>query len=235
MNAKIKYYFSFILLCTSVNSSADCVILLHGLTRSADSMQKIDKALSDLAYQTININYPSTQFDIPTLAVNAIEPALTKCLPQNKVHFVTHSLGGILVRYYFNQYKAHNLGRVVMIGPPNQGSEVVDKLKNIPGFYLINGPAGLQLGTDQESMPNKLGKANFELGIIAGSRSINLLLSSLIPGEDDGKVSIERSKLDGMSDHIILPVTHPFMMKDKEVIAQVIFFLKNGYFQREEK
>jgi len=119
-----------------------------------------------------------------------------------------------------------------MLGPPNQGSEVVDTLHNMPGYELINGPAGHQLGTDIESIPNKLGPADFELGIIAGTRSINLILSTMLPSTDDGKVTVENTKLEGMKEHIALPVTHPFMMKNQDVIEQVIHFLKSGSFKK---
>ena len=118
-----------------------------------------------------------------------------------------------------------------MLGPPNKGSEVVDKLGEVPGFHFINGDAGLQLGTGELSTPNSLGKANFDVGIIAGTKSINLILSSMIPNTDDGKVSTESTKLEGMNDHIEMPVTHPFMMKNEEVIAQVVNYLKTGRFE----
>ena len=113
---------------------------------------------------------------------------------------------------------------------PNQGSEVVDKLHEFPGFYFLNGDAGLQLGTGQLSVPNTLGDAEFDVGIIAGNKSINLMLSQLIPGTDDGKVSVERTKLDGMNDHIEMPTTHTFMMRSEKVIDQTLFYLKNGHF-----
>jgi hypothetical protein len=120
-----------------------------------------------------------------------------------------------------------------MLGPPNQGSEVVDKMANVPGFHFINGDAGLQLGTQSNSVPMSLGAADFDLGIIAGTSSINLILSALIPGDDDGKVSVERTKLSGMNDHIAMSVTHPFMMKNKQVINQVVHYLEHGSFIRE--
>ena len=91
--------------------------------------------------------------------------------------FVTHSMGGILVRQYLRQHSVPHLHRVVMLGPPNKGSEVVDVLGNTPGFHFINGDAGLQLGTGQGSVPNTLGPVDFDLGIIAGTRSINWILS----------------------------------------------------------
>ncbi len=139
-------------------------------------------------------------------------------------------MGGILVRQYLSNHSIPNLAHVVMLGPPNKGSEVVDKLKGVPGFHFINGDAGLQLGTSEMSVPpNRLGPAEFDVGIIAGTDSINLILSLLIPGRDDGKVSVERTKLEGMNDHITMETSHPpFMMKNKKVIAQVIHYLKNG-------
>ena len=118
-----------------------------------------------------------------------------------------------------------------MLGPPNQGSEVVDKLQSMPGFYMLNGDAGTQLGTAPSSVPMRLGKANFNLGIIAGNRSVNWILSLLIPGDDDGKVGVQRTKLEGMNDHIVLAVNHPLMMQNQEVISQVLYYLKNGLFE----
>jgi hypothetical protein len=118
-----------------------------------------------------------------------------------------------------------------MLGPPNKGSEVVDKLGEMPGFYQLNGPAGMQLGTGPDSVPNALGTADFDLGIIAGTSSINWMLSSLIPGDDDGKVSVQRARLNGMRGFITLPVTHTFMMKNDAVIQQVTHYLQTGTFE----
>ena len=151
------------------------------------------------------------------------------------MHFVTHSMGGILVRQFLRQNKIANLGRVVILGPPNSGSEIVDILQNMPGFKVVNGPAGLQLSAKDHGLPNQLGPADFELGIIAGSRSINLVLSTLLPTPNDGKVSVESSKLEGMADHVTLPVTHTFMMRNPAVIEQVSTFLQEGKFKPVEK
>lgn len=209
----------------------ECVILMHGLARSSSSMERLDESLRDSGFHTVNHGYPSTDYAIDKLA-GGISDALSQCPNKATIHFVTHSMGGILVRQYLSDKHIENMGRVVMLGPPNKGSQVVDKLHDVPGYQLINGPAGMQLGTEQRSIPNSLGPANFELGIIAGTRSINLILSTMLPNPDDGKVSVENTKLDGMSDHISLPVTHPFMMKNKKVIDQVIWFLKHGTFER---
>lgn len=238
MIKKFTFFLLFLLLCNKAYS-ADCVILLHGLAKSDRDMQKLEKVLNSEGYTAVNHDYESRFAPIEKLAISVVNSALKKCpVPDNKidkksekVHFVTHSMGGILVRYYLSENSIQNLGRVVMLGPPNKGSETIDKYRNVPGFSFISGPSGLQLGTGKLSVPKALGKANFDVGIIAGTRSINLILSSLIPNVDDGKVSIESTKLDGMNDHIKMPVTHPFMMKNKKVIAQVVNYLKEGRFE----
>lgn len=223
----------FILMCVSLSVHATCVILLHGLARTNSSMGKLEKQLTEEGFRVVNLGYPSRDYVIEQLAKRAINPALEECKSEKTVSFVTHSLGGILVRQYLSQQKISNLKRVVMLGPPNRGSEVVDKMSQVPGFDFINGKAGMQLGTDSNSIPNTLGQADFDVGIIAGTKSVNLILSYLIPGEDDGKVSVESTKLLGMNDHIILPVTHTFMMSNKNVISQTIQYLRNGKFEKE--
>ncbi|HKJ05280.1 MAG TPA: hypothetical protein VJ974_06775 [Geopsychrobacteraceae bacterium] len=225
----LLFILSILLLLPSM-SQADCVILLHGLARSASSMNKLERHLEAEGYDVINVDYPSTKHPIEFLAETAIGSNLGQCSEGDEVNFVTHSLGGILVRQYLSENEIPKLGRVVMLGPPNKGSEVVDNLGNFPGFYFINGDAGMQLGTYESSVPNLLGRANFDLGVIAGTRSINLILSMMIPDTDDGKVSIERTKLEGMTDHIEFPVSHPFIMKDDNVIEQAIHFLEYGKF-----
>ncbi len=211
---------------------AECVILLHGLARSAGSMQAMAEFLGKRGYQVVNVDYPSRRYRIEELANVAIPEALDQCAAPAKAHFVTHSMGGILVRQYLTHHPLDSLGRVVMLGPPNQGSEVVDKLGTMPGFEWLNGEAGLQLGTGPDSLPLALGPAEFELGIIAGTASINPMLSSIIPGEDDGKVSVVRTQLEGMNDFLTVPATHTFMMRNEEVMHQVAHFLRKGQFSR---
>ncbi|MBA3010366.1 MAG: alpha/beta hydrolase [Proteobacteria bacterium] len=210
----------------------ECVILLHGLARTRNSMGAMEKALSREGYRVVNMEYPSRKFGIEKLANDTISKALIQCQAffPKRIHFVTHSLGGILVRQYLSINQIENLGRVVMLSPPNKGSQVVDKIGQLPGFYWLNGPAGLQLGTD--GIPSKLGAVHFELGVITGNKSINFILSLLIPGEDDGKVSIDNAKVDGMSDFLVLPHSHPFIMKSEDVIHQTKYFLQHGYFEK---
>ena len=214
------------------SANADQVILLHGLARTEKSMAPMQRALEKEGFCVTNVGYESRNGVVEALALEAIQPALDACDDSRPVHFVTHSLGGILVRQYLAEHRIENLGRVVMLGPPNKGSEVVDKIGEVPGFHFINGDAGLQLGTGETSVPNRLGEANFDVGIIAGTRSINLILSTMIPGTDDGKVSVENTRLEGMNDHIEMEVTHPFMMRNDAVIRQVVHYLRSGRFLR---
>ncbi|WP_440876819.1 esterase/lipase family protein [Thalassotalea sp. PLHSN55] len=212
-------------------AAKDCVILLHGLAKSDRDMKKLTQVLTREGFLAVNYDYPSRKDSVENLANNAIGLALESCKQTDKVHFVTHSMGGILVRYYLSEHVIENLGRVVMLGPPNNGSEAADAYQDFPGFSAIAGPAGLQLGTGDMSITNKIGSAKFELGIIAGTRSVNLVLSAILPGKDDGKVTVESTKLAGMTDHISMPVTHPFMMKNSKVIDQVLHFIKHGQFK----
>lgn len=218
------------------NMDREAVILLHGLARTSTSMNKMQEALEDEGFKTCNIDYPSTQHRISILAQEHIVPKIKACVGNidSSIHFVTHSMGGILVRYFAKHALISPMGRVVMLSPPNQGSEIVDALGDTWFFEFINGPAGKELGTDTGSMPLRLGPANFEVGIITGSRSINLILSLMIEGSDDGKVSVERAKLEGMKDFMVLPSTHPFIMRNEKAIAQTIYFLNHGVFKKNE-
>ena len=204
------------------------VVLLHGLARRSGSMNAMARALAD-DYEVCNRDYPSRTATVEALAMAAIPAALEACAGR-PVHFVTHSMGGILLRYYLTQADIEGLGRVVMLGPPNQGSEIVDRMSHWWGFDLWNGPAGEQLGTRDDDLPAQLPAADFELGIIAGTKALTPFLSWMLPGDNDGKVSVESTRVEGMADFLSLPVTHTFMMRDAQVIAATRYFLEHGRF-----
>jgi pimeloyl-ACP methyl ester carboxylesterase len=214
----------------------ESVILLHGLARSSMSMNKMAAALRKEGYRVCNISYPSTKYSISDLSKNHVFPRISEWVPEpsKPIHFVAHSMGCIIVRELIKTNLVKNSGRVVMLSPPNKGTEVVDSFGDFWLFKLINGPAGRELGTDASSKPNRLGPADFEVGIMTGNSTINPLLSWIIPGKEDGKISIERAKLEGMKDFLVVPVSHPFIMKNRSVIRQTIFFLKHGKFQKQD-
>lgn len=221
----------------SSSPSSDCVILLHGLSRTSFSMQKMQETLESKGYAVSNVHYDSRDGRIEELAQSAISAGLDDCQQYNprQIHFATHSLGGILVRHYLTHQSVDNLGRVVMLAPPNHGSQIIDIFGRVPGFELISGEPAAQLGTTgPESVPAHLPSVDFELGVIAGDRSISPIFSWALPERDDGKVTVESTRVEGMRDFIVMPYTHTFIMQRQAVIEQVLHFFEHGNFRHDQ-
>jgi pimeloyl-ACP methyl ester carboxylesterase len=206
--------------------------LVHGLGRTARSLKRIEWTLEGAGYRVINESYPSTRLSVEEAANVWLASLLEDRTPDQsaRIHFVTHSLGGLVVRQYLADHQLANLDRVVMLAPPNQGSELADRLKNNLLFKFIDGPAGQQLGTDSTNLPARLGPVAFELGVIAGDRSLNPLFSACLPKPNDGKISVQSTAVEGMREQLVIHGTHTWMMWRGDVARAVVRFLEEGAF-----
>lgn len=218
---------------TEVSTRAEDVVLLHGLMRTDRAMRPMEKRLTEAGFRVHNIRYASTQKSPESLVEDLREKVAACCEDARVLHFVGHSLGGILIRAYLAAETPPQVGRVVMLAPPNHGSELVDVLVDSALFRWAVGPTGQQLGTDPGSLPNRLPPPTVELGVVAGTSTVNPLASAIIPGEDDGTVAVVRTELDGMTDYILVATSHTFIMRSEKVSAQVVHFLRHGRFLHE--
>jgi len=211
----------------------ECVILLHGLLRSAASMTLIEHQLIREGYHVINIDYASTRNSIPTVAGKELSLAVAQArvLGYERIHFVSHSLGALVIRTYLQEHDAPKGTRIVMLAPPNQGSELADWLfEKLPRLGHMAGPAAKQLGTKNHPFTSRLAPIDGEIGIIIGKESWNPLFSKILPGKDDGAVTVERSKLSEMQDFLIASCNHTSIILNRQVCNQVVHFLEQGYF-----
>ncbi|MBW1899890.1 MAG: hypothetical protein JRI61_12675 [Deltaproteobacteria bacterium] len=217
-----------------IKPDCECVILLHGLGRTADSMRKIENKLTESGFRVWNQTYPSRKFTIEELAESHIMKGLQRCQEwgATRIHFITHSLGGILVRDYLQTHKIGKLDKIIMLAPPNHGSEVADKLKGNFFFKRIMGPAGQQLGTGKTDKPKSFKPIPGIIGILAGIKSYDLWFSWIFNGTNDGKVSAEATKLEEMDDFLLVNHGHTFIMNGDDVIEQILHFLKNSKFRK---
>lgn len=228
-------YLPLILLLASQSSFAnDCVVLLHGLGRTSYSMHSLERALEQDGYTVVNNGYASRSGTIDDLS-SVVGQGIAECrqYQANEINFVTHSLGGILVRKYFQTNVIPEARRVVMLSPPNHGSEIATKFKDKWWYRIFTGPAGQELGVEPESTPNQLAKIDLEIGVIAGTRSLDPWFSRFIKGKNDGKVSVESARLEEMRDFITVPHSHAFMAGSDDVYRQVSVFLTLGTFRHE--
>ena len=217
-------------------ADAGTVVLLHGLGRTPRSFSGMAKHLRGEGYDVVNLGYPSRSEPIEGLVTN-LAPRLDRVFAEqgtNEVYFVTHSLGGILLRTYLEERGCKGVGRVVMLSPPSQGSGVTDHYRSNLVYQFYTGPAGQQLGSEAGSVPNQLAPIAFELGVITGNRTLNPLLSKAIPGPDDGKVAVDKARVEGMKDFLVVPYSHTYIMSRQRVQEQVVHFLRTGAFEEKE-
>ena len=192
-------------------------------------MRPMARSLERDGFRVVNLGYPSRERSIEEL-VDSLDATLAACCAGDPVHFVTHSLGGILILAYVATHGVERVGRVVMLSPPNGGSEVVDRLGGLQPLEWLLGPTFVELRTDSAALPRRLGPPGFEVGVITGERSVNPLFSWWLPGPDDGAVTVESARLDGAAAFLVVPYSHTFIMRKEEVIEQVSAFLRTGQF-----
>lgn len=217
----------------------ETVVILHGIAKTSSSMRPVEETLQKEGYETFSITYPSRDKNLDGIAAYLREEYLTKEFWQNtgRVHIVTHSMGGLVARRYLDAYKneipENKLGRVVMLAPPNGGSEVSDLIHKLPPYQWYYGPAGDELTTDSQSQ-NK-SDVYYDLGIIAGTKEWPYFVAAFVtPGKSDGRVTVEKTKLEGMKDHVSVNGTHTFIMDKTSVHKQISHFLKKGEFEHEQ-
>jgi pimeloyl-ACP methyl ester carboxylesterase len=212
--------------------ASDGVLFLHGIARRASSLALMERAFGKAGYATLNLDYPSRRVSIEDL-VDVIAPAAADFAARlASIHIVTHSMGGLLARAWLCRHRPGNLGRVVMLGPPNGGSEVADRLHKFRAYRRFFGPAGEQLTTRPDGrLRAAIGSVDYPLGIIAGDRTLYPVESWLmLPGPNDGRVTVERTRVTGMADHITLHATHALMTRNSTVIKQALRFVGTGAF-----
>ncbi len=220
----------------NMTDNVETVIVLHGIARTNRQTYLLSKRIAENGFEVYNITYPSTEYTIEELA-DILNNKFTELDldKKEKINIVAHSLGGIVVRAYVNKYKPKNLEKIVMISTPNNGSELADFFKNWKLYKDIYGLAGQELTTNNEKLVKAIGDRiyeNYKVGIIAGSTSFNPIFSSMLLGKDDGVVSVESTKLEGMQDHITVKVLHGIGLYGEKIPKLVVSFLKDGKFDR---
>ena len=211
------------------------MLLVHGLGRTERSMMILAQRLEWAGYDVETVDYPSRSGTIEDHAETLAEAVAECCARNPRVHFVGHSLGGIVIRTYLAETPPDSLGRVVLLAPPSQGSELAEWVSDLVfgDTTLVEdalGPTGIRLGTDSTDIPAALGPPHYPMGIITGNRSLNPIGSIVIPGPDDGFVGVEEARIEGVP-VVVLPRSHTFIMNSRFASDAVIRFLRTGAFE----
>jgi triacylglycerol lipase len=209
------------------------VFLLHGIAKAAYDMTALDRALRKRGYRTVNWKYPSRKHPVEELS-DMLAERVAREAPA-RADFVTHSMGGIVVRAYLDRHRPKNLGRIVMIGPPSQGAWLAGRIGHWKLFRSLYGPAGQQLRPGDNGVCASLGVPPCEFGIIAGGfrsggRASRVGMNPILPGNNDGTVSVHETHLDGAADFLLLPYAHGFIQLMPRTVRNTIAFLETGRF-----
>jgi triacylglycerol lipase len=208
------------------------VVLLHGWGRSERAMWLMKRRFTDAGFAAHAIGYDSRDQSIKQIVAQVDAAIDACCAGLGQINFVTHSLGGIILRAWAEENGSERIARAVMLSPPNHGSAIIDMLGSL---RAVLGPAGSDLGAHDDSAPNRLnalGPVKFELGVIAGDRSMNPIGSWILDGPDDGTVSVDSARVEGMKDFLVMSATHSFMNYDEDVALQAVRFMDTGAFSR---
>lgn len=213
-----------------LDGGGDCVFLMHGILRPSSVMGELAENFYTAGYKTINVDYPSTTYNIDTLTQMTLLTLVPEYCADQTVNFVGHSMGGIIIRNYLASNEVANLGSVVTIATPHKGSEVADFLNKFWVTRQLLGPALSDLMTGENSFTTALPTPDYELGAIVGTRSFIPFFSYLLPGPDDGEVSVESAKLEGAKDFIELPHSHTFITGARDTREEALKFIEFGEF-----
>ncbi len=213
-------------------ASEHLVLLLHGFFRSKDSFGPMTRALNRAGYAAHGVNYPSTRQGLDDHA-RQVEQLLDRAEGYKTVSFVTHSMGGIVARVLLSRAAAWRerieVNRLVMIGTPNRGAQIVSHLAQLPAFEEVGGPALAALSPRRASeIPSP--KAKF--GVIAGARGDGKGYNPLLDGDDDMTVSVASTRLPGAEDMLIVNAVHTFIMVNPSVIQATLRYLQTGAFRK---
>lgn len=213
--------------------SGKAVILIHGIGRSSKSMLPLVKPLQEDGYTVVPFDYPSTRVSIPESAAYLRE--VVRSLDGiEQIDFVVHSMGGLVVRSLLSDEKPDpRFRRMVMLGVPNRGAEMASLVEDQPLFRLVYGKAGQQLVRDREGFIAGLPTPKFEFAIIAGARGTEEGFNLLIPGDDDGTVTVASTRLPGATDFMTVSAIHTLLMGNPAAIGATRRFLKQGTLRAE--
>ncbi len=220
---------SFLLPFTA--SAQECVVLLHGYARSNTCMEPLEIGLTKEGYNVINLSYPTMKYPVEIISRDHIHPHIEKISDCEKLHFIGHSLGGIVARYYLSQNEVKNLGKVILITTPNQGSRIATEMESNEFLSALLGPAVSDLAEDSPLLKS-LPEPDYEVGVIAATKSINPLTSIFVlQGEDDGTLTVESMRLTSTKHYVAIPSTHTLVLRHPDLLTQIKSFLTAGKFK----